>query len=506
MSELFKVQLSQSNDEPKRKIKDHLKHTITQELIIGLCGPIGTDIKYVSNSIIEVMEDSFNYECIEIKLSKFIKEHYKYENSVRNKDYYNKVIAYGNEFREKFGNDILSKLAINEIAKHRIKNKSNHDEVIKSRRVCYIINSLKHNEEYQLLRKVYQNIFYFVGTFSPVEIRRKNMDSMQIKASEIETLIEIDSDENKTYGQKVSKTFTYSDYFMRIDESNEDVIKSKLTRFFDLIFNSKVITPNPAEKAMYMAASASANSACMSRQVGASITNKNGEVLSVGWNDVPKFGGNLYTAMDEPDQRCINKSGGICFNDREKSVLIELVSKELYDSGVIDKENLLKAKKVLSNSRIKDLLEFSRAVHAEMHAIINATQKSGSIIIGGKLYCTTYPCHNCARHIVATGIEEVYYIEPYAKSLAKNLHNDSITESINEENKLKILMYDGIAPRRFMDFFRQDIGQKRKANGKKIVIKRKDSAPQKSISLDAIPYLEQITTSELNDLNLLEKI
>ena len=91
----------------------------------------------------------------------------------------------------------------------------------------------------------------------------------------------------------------------------------------------------------------------------------------------------------------------------------------------------------------KSLIEFSRSVHAEMHAIINAGKLNGEKIRGGTLFCTTYPCHNCARHIIAAGIEKVYYIEPYIKSKAPELHDDSITEIENEHNKVQILLFDG---------------------------------------------------------------
>ena len=65
---------------------------------------------------------------------------------------------------------------------------------------------------------------------------------------------------------------------------------------------------------------------------------------------------------------------------------------------------------VAKSSRIKSLIEFSRSIHAEMHAIITGSQLGGDRMIGGSLYCTTYPCHNCARHIILAGIKKVYYI------------------------------------------------------------------------------------------------
>jgi deoxycytidylate deaminase len=260
---------------------------------------------------------------------------------------------------------------------------------------------------------------------------------------------------------------------------------------------------------MYLASSSSANSACLSRQVGASITNKKGDVISVGWNDVPKFGGNLYNSSDDlsNDHRCINKKGGKCFNDEEKDFLTNVIVDELIELKLVTTENRKNLYSNLrDNSRIKDLIEFSRAVHAEMHAIINAAQKSGNEMIEGKLYCTTYPCHNCARHIVASGIVEIYYIEPYKKSLAIKLHDDSITENENEKDRVKILMYDGVSPTRYIDLFKMADGDQRKIGGNKNLKKKKDASPRKSISLDAIPYLEQKATQELKKIPTFDKV
>ncbi|WP_281636710.1 hypothetical protein [Flavobacterium marginilacus] len=52
MSEATQLRIETSHDEIENNdsstLKEHLKDTITDELIIGLCGPIGTDINYVS--------------------------------------------------------------------------------------------------------------------------------------------------------------------------------------------------------------------------------------------------------------------------------------------------------------------------------------------------------------------------------------------------------------------------------------------------------------------------
>ncbi len=118
--------------------------------------------------------------------------------------------------------------------------------------------------------------------------------------------------------------------------------------------------------------------------------------------------------------------GGTCFNDQEKKLISEMIVAELISNEVIAEANREKASKIVSNSKVKGLIEFSRSIHAEMHAILGAGHLAGGRLKGGALFCTTYPCHSCARHIIAAGISDVYYIEPYRKSLATKLHSDAI--------------------------------------------------------------------------------
>lgn len=46
-------------------------------------------------------------------------------------------------------------------------------------------------------------------------------------------------------------------------------------------------------------------------------------------------------------------------------------------------------------------------VHAEQNAILNARGKS---LEGCRIYVNLFPCHECARNIIQSGIKEVYYL------------------------------------------------------------------------------------------------
>jgi cytidine deaminase len=80
----------------------------------------------------------------------------------------------------------------------------------------------------------------------------------------------------------------------------------------------------------------------------------------------------------------------------------------------------------------------------------------GVSVRGGTLYCTTFPCHMCARHIMAAGIARVVYIEPYPKSRAKRLYKRAIQVDLDREaddDAVKFEAFVGIAPSRFLDLF-----------------------------------------------------
>jgi Cytidine and deoxycytidylate deaminase zinc-binding region len=110
-----------------------------------------------------------------------------------------------------------------------------------------------------------------------------------------------------------------------------------------------------------------------------------------------------------------------------------------------------------------NLLEFLRAVHAEMAALMCAARR-GVAVDGCTLFTTTFPCHECARHIVAAGIARVVFVEPYPKSRALDLYDDSIEIDGGCGGKVPFEAYVGVAPRAFMRFFG---APKRRSDGKR---------------------------------------
>ena len=483
----------------------------TDEIIIGLCAPAGSPVHRVAEGLGRLLVQRYGYECQIIRLSQFIEMIGGAVTSSGSFERTQGLIDKGNDLRRRYGHSLLADLAISEIAKSRERAKVVvNDARHAGRRVCYIIDSIKNSEELDLLRLVYREMFYFMGVFAPLHIRQRELEGTGMALEQVHRIIDRDSGEELAHGQLVRETFPMADFFVRTGAGSDQELESKLERFLDLILRARLITPTYAETAMYQAASAAGNSACLSRQVGAAVTDEHGELLAIGWNDVPQFGGGLYRADSfiagktlAADNRCYNWKGGKCWNDQEKDLLAHRAIDTLILSGIVSQGDRVRTLEALSKSPIRSLIEYSRSIHAEMHAVLAASQIGGQRVRGGKVFCTTYPCHSCARHIVAAGIRDVYYIEPYRKSLATKLHGDAITEFEETQDKVRILPFDGVSPRRYLDLFRMGTAP-RKSKGQAVQSDPRQVHPVTSGMLESVPALEGLVVRSLVSRKILE--
>lgn len=378
-------------------------------------------------------------------------------------------------------------------------------------RAVYIVDQLKHPSEVELFRLTYRNAFFLVGVMSQQSARLEYLQTEGLTPVEAQNLVERDRKENVTHGQQLEKTVHRADFFVKHSLKSSGNITKPCKRFVGLVHGENGITPTADESGMYAAYAASLKSACLSRQVGASIANNSGDIISVGWNDVPAGGGGLYNEDSENDQRCV-VHGKKCYNDDTKqrlakdivailskakrvSVKKKTATKETSENSSpiistknIDIDNSDDSKSILSSADASQLaqqileitalgsiIEYSRAIHAEMEAILNIARSGKSSTSGSTMYTTTYPCHNCARHIIASGISRVVFIEPYEKSLAMKLHSDAI--SIDEPSKDKVLFenFQGVSPTRYATLFAFSHRRKDK-NGQAVRIVGKDAS------------------------------
>ncbi|TSD83643.1 deoxycytidylate deaminase [Mycobacterium sp. KBS0706] len=501
-------------ERPSRPVANEISDRLSEELVIALVGPIASGVSTAARYIRAILQNDFGYDVPNpIKLSDIIRReaHRVGQSPTPDAALGNRISKLqdaGNSLRDKFGEDYLAEKAIEQIFTYRRTHGGLQEGTmipIPGKR-AYIIDSLKHRGELDLLRSIYKDTLLLFGVFAPDAVRRQRLIDNGTEAAQADTVLNRDQGEIETFGQMTRKIFEESDFFLCNDRKEHD-LRSQIDRYLGLLFDSRIHTPTRAESAMYEASAVAVKSACMSRQVGAAIVSNAGELIAVGWNDVPKFGGGLYEEDDQSviigdkvqdlDKRCFRYGQRICHNETRRNDLINTIVMRLVDSKKLKKgtgrNDLLDA---LKGTDIDAIIEYSRSIHAEMEAILSVAREGRHSLVGATLYTTTYPCHNCARHIVASGIKEVIYIEPYKKSLAIALHGDAITEDWHDKSKVLFRQYDGVSPRIYLKLFR--VTASRKANGRLLPRDPKSAKPRFRFLLDGFVEYESKVIADLN--------
>ncbi|OFC71165.1 deaminase [Alteromonas confluentis] len=437
------------------------------ELIIGITAPVGVNC----SETIEILEREISYHKWLphlINTSSIILNEDRFSN---NKEQEKGLTSFRIlEKQRKYTNELDNEIKLNSlnaaiVISHIIKNRKSQIERCEEENrhgVVYIVNALQDDKDSEQLREFYGQAFYQIGITDTEENRRKNIDSI-LRAEDYNSKKEknfANDAAQKINKSEIEKVFVNSDFFIKSSENKKNTIE----RMVDLIFGAPNITPTHSEYSMFMAFMASVNSADLSRQVGAVISSKHLDIIATGSNDVQKSGGgkywpdSIYKPLTEDsfgtfeDKR--DATIGYDANAAEISYLADEIALNLINSPLdisnINKDEL--ASVLRNQTNLKDITEFGRVVHAELSAIMSASRNSLSVV-GAHLFCTTFPCHNCAKHIIASGIKKVTFIEPYPKSKALKLHTDAI--SIDEENDKKVVFtaFTGVGPKRFLDLF-----------------------------------------------------
>lgn len=378
-----------------------------KEIFVGIVAALGTDLNATFRQITENLR-IMKFETRIIVLSDLIREYRPNLPLTPEDKRINSLMDAGNDFREKTKrNDFLSLLAINKLKEIRSQNKNREN-------IAYIFKSLKHPEEVKTFREVYQSSFYLVSLYSPRDRRRINLENRVSLShnknidTEIKNIVDkllardVSEKEIKTFGQNTRDTYILADIF--IDVTDETKSNESIRRFVNLIFGNPFSYPSNDEFGMFNAFGIAKRSNSLARQVGAAITNQEGEILTTGVNETPfltksdndNFRGNYQLGYDPNDQ---NKTATL------KDLLMKL--KDLDKLKDIDVDDLVaEVRPKLKYTKLMNLIEFTTEVHAEMSAIINASKNTISIK-DCILYTTTFPCHDCTKHIIAAGITRV---------------------------------------------------------------------------------------------------
>ncbi|MFC3034257.1 deaminase [Pseudoalteromonas fenneropenaei] len=516
---------------------------ITNEfaLVIGLVSPIGVDIELVKEKLTSVFEE---YACcVEVINIATLPDAFLGQKSPSDKRAYvesamSRMPKHRQRFAEILGNDkkgaeFYALLLLEQMDKLRAS--------MNSGRKIYLVDGIKHPAEIEVLRKIFDQSFYCIGVTDSLFNRIKfKFDSRNPELTPVDNesalfyaIREIYEDfehrvGSSKFNNETGKAYQLCDFFLNLGViENETGKNSEFTRIADLIFAAPYVTPTADEHSMFMAYMYSLRSADLSRQVGAAITNKQKDIVAFGVNEVPKaFGGQYWATAPYVEHttdgiKAIRESKkdnrdfvqGYDANAKVKNEIFDEIMYSLQEAGALVDEETVEKKVLhaLQNTSLNDITEFGRVVHAEMSAITSAA-KNGISVHETVMYCTTYPCHNCAKHIISSGIQEVMYIEPYPKSRANTLHLDAIYDpdavalggqskehiirmmanhfleqyknGETENHRVYFKPYTGVGPRRFTDLFSMKL-----SSGHPLVRKQRENAFTLSRGTQSSPRL-----------------
>ena len=337
-----------------------------------------------------------------------------------------------------------------------------------SKRTVIVIDSIKNPYESMYLKTRYSN-YYLIGIYTEDEERRKrlrNQEHLVDDDIDVIDVIEQNSEfkreikkyeslfaegrgkyngpyiikelynqfkENKLLKeisfvspfiiQNVSSCLDVADILINNKTDTKSFINLKmvLLRYVCLIMNPGIVLPTNVERCMQIANAAKLNSGCISRQVGAVLTDDEYHLLSVGWNQQPE--GQLpclYQDLCEVHHHwspCSYSDYENNDNDDFQKGIKEQVEK-FFDTD----KSPLKEKGKLPYYCFKDYFNkikkernqvHTRALHAEETAFLNLGANN-TRIRNGVLFTTSSPCELCAKKAMYMGVSKIYYVEPYA--------------------------------------------------------------------------------------------
>jgi cytidine deaminase len=467
------------------------------ELVFGIIGAVGTDSDKILDALAYALKQ-VRYTQINIRLIDGLRQLEKWKNIATEPldDRYTSHMNAGNEFRKLLGrNDALALIGAANIAAERTKitEKASNPAA----RTAYVLRSLKRPEEVSTLRAIYGRNFYTLAAYSP---KSKRSERLATKIAEsrstgksIGTVTKanelIDRDEaelQEKFGQNIREAFPSSDFFVDAEGSK---LQQQIARIVELIFGNTFHTPTRDEFGMFHAWADSLRSASLGRQVGAAICTNAGELLATGCNEVPKAHGGLYWSDDDPDER--DHKRGEDSNDLIKNEMLADILRRMKEGKWLNNQKSRKPVNKLLDEALADtspmslrkatlmgITEYGRMVHAEMAALMQAA-RLGISVQDAVLFCTTFPCHNCTKHIVAAGISRLVFIEPYPKSRAFELHGDSIAleADADDRNHVSFNSFVGVSPQQYFSLF--SVGDLARKEGSKVKKWRPEDASPK---------------------------
>jgi deoxycytidylate deaminase len=250
--------------------------------------------------------------------------------------------------------------------------------------------------------------------------------------------------------------------------------EEQVMKFISLILQPGLITPSSSERNMQIANTAKLNSGCISRKVGAVITDENYYVKSTGWNDVAK--GHTPCNLREVNDFIESKIDAEELNNNQhysnfekgeisklsdykykndipgnfKDALIDYFEED-YINNVqhLDGKNCSFCFKTIHNHYEGEANQVhTRSLHAEENAMLQITKLGGQGVKNGILFTTASPCELCSKKAYQLGIKKIYFIDPYP-----GISNDQILKGGKFDDRPKMVPFSGAIGNAYQKFY-----------------------------------------------------
>ena len=358
-----------------------------------------------------------------------------------------------------------------------------------------VIDALRNPFEVLYFRERY-SAFYLMSVNTTEKVRMEKLFQKGYRLNEVQELDNGEKEKkNLSIGFQeidIDKCIELSDIHLThdgtADDKNRDLI-SQIFRYIALILHPGLIPPSPYERIMQIAYTSKLNSGCLSRQVGAAVTNDYFSVMSVGWNTSAEGQTpctlrslyDLYAKEDEDAYSTYEKE------DEEFTKYIKEL-KYAYDQ-VPNKDNRLSGlsvsfcfKDIHNQVREKQLYNqvHTRSLHAEENAFLQLAKYGSVGVKGGKLFTTASCCELCAKKAYQLGIKEIYYIDAYP-----GISQRHILESGPKDNRPEMKLFSGAIGRAYINLYnpllplKDEIEERTNVKVKEIRNPKKDSEKEK---------------------------
>lgn len=333
-----------------------------------------------------------------------------------------------------------------------------------------VVDALRNLHEINYLKSRFAN-FYLFSIVADEQKRKERMRGcFEFTENDIRSVQEFENIKSDEHSQNINSCISNGDVFISNEQTKEQFYY-KILKYVSLIRRPGLFTPTKDERNMQIALTARYNSGCISRQVGACVTGKEGYILGVGWNDVPE--GSIPCLYRSTHSLLIEDVGApefseyelssqfvdyirenkrpnknpFCFKDLENTRHIDEKVNEFEDK-LPDNIRLDEGQKIFLRSMAKNPTR-ERALHAEENAFLQSAKTGGVSLHGGTLYTTASPCQLCAKKAMQLGIERIIYIDAYP-----DISTSQTLESGMEDKRPKVEQFTGAAESAFMKLFK----------------------------------------------------